>query len=188
MKKLNSVLERVVLCVCEVLLGVLLLFDPIGFTTGIIKAGGILLILTGIYALIGYFRTSPEEAQMGQGLVKAVIALLGGLFCLFNSEWFIVTFPLLTIMYGLVILLTGIMRIQWAVDMLRMKRERWYLGAVSAVLSLIFAGLILYNPFTSTAFLWTFVAVSLIVEAVADLIVLIFAAGSIEKGQEQEKQ
>jgi len=173
MDRLNPVFGKVLLCICEVLVGILLLINPMGFTAAIIKAVGILLMLIGALEIYRYFRLSPEAAFMGQGLAKGLCIVLGGLFCLLRSKWFIVTFPLMTILYGIVILITGIVRIQWTVDMLRMEIEHWYLAAVGAVLSLVFAGVILVNPFGTAAFLWTFVAISLIVDAVADLVVLI---------------
>ena len=43
MKKWNTVLGKVVVCVCEIIVGVLLMADPIVFTAGIITAAGILL-------------------------------------------------------------------------------------------------------------------------------------------------
>ena len=75
---------------------------------------------------------------------------------------------------GILILVSGIGKIQWAVDMSRQKQKYWYLALISAALSLVFAALILTNPFSSTAVLWTFIAVSLIVEAVMDILTFIF--------------
>jgi len=45
---------------------------------------------------------------------------------------------------------------------------------IGAVLTLGFAVLILLNPFATTAILWTFIAVSLIVEAAVDILTYIF--------------
>ena len=33
---------------------------------------------------------------------------LGGAFCAFNSRWFIATFPVITLIYGVIILVAGI--------------------------------------------------------------------------------
>lgn len=93
---------------------------------------------------------------------------------MFQREWIITTFPLLTVVYGVVILLTGIMRIQWAADMLRMKKEQWYMAGAGAAVSVVLAIIILLKPFKSTIVLWRFVAVSLIIGAVIDLVILVF--------------
>lgn len=61
-------------------------------------------------------------------------------------------------------------------DMIRFGRKRWYLPAISAVLSLIFAAIILCSP---TA-LWSFLGIVLIVEAVFDIVAI--ALGGKHKG------
>ena len=88
--------------------------DPIVFTSGIITAAGVVLLMMGAFTIFKYFRMDPLDAQKEQGLAKGICAVLMGLFCVFQREWIITTFPLLTVVYGVVILLTGIMRIQWA--------------------------------------------------------------------------
>lgn len=163
---------KVLLCICEILVGVLLLIDPVSFTTSIITGLGLLLFAVGAVVVFGYFRTPPEQAQQGQGLVKGLCAILGGMFCIFRSGWFVAAFPLLTIIYGVSILLVGIVRIQWAVDLLRLKRQRWPLATISAVITVAAAAVILLNPFESTALLWMFTGIALLAEAAADLVVL----------------
>ena len=182
MKKWNTVLGKVVVCVCEIIVGVLLMADPIVFTAGIITAAGILLLLTGAFTILRYFRM---EAQLEQGLVKGICAILGGLLCVFKKEWIITTFPLLTVLYGLVILFTGIMRIQWAVDMMRIKKEQWHMAAAGAGVSIVLATVILLNPFKTTVVLWRFVAVSMIIGAVMDLVILVFI-NQDNKGNKKE--
>ena len=86
-------------------------------------------------------------------------------------------------LYGVGILLTGIAKIQWTVDMARLKMSKWFLAAIGAALSILFAAVILMNPFQSTTFLWTFVAVSLIVEAALDAIALLLSRGSAQTGR-----
>ncbi len=168
----------------ELVIGILLLIDPVGFTSGIIITFGIVLMIMGIGTTIRYFRTEPEEAAVGQILVKGLLMLLAGAFCAFNSYWFITTFPVLTLMYGVVILITGITKIQWTVDIIRMKRSKWLWMAISAVISVLCGIVIITSPFSTTAVLWTFVGISLIVEAIFDMIGGIF--GNREKRAEQE--
>ncbi len=170
----NEVINNVIMALCELGVGILLLVNPIGFTAWIFAALGIVLMVMGAIEIVSYIRTEPAKVFGRQNLAIGLAEIAAGLFCIFRYNWFIVTFPLLTILYGVIILLTGFVKIQWAVDMLRLKQKKWYLAAISAVLSVAFAWVILGNPFTSTAVLWTFVAVSLIVEAVVDVIALIF--------------
>lgn len=171
MKALKENANGLLMCLFEVLVGVLLLINPLGFTTGIIMGAGILLILFGLGCIIRYFRTDAAEAAKSQNLLKGLVLLLGGGFCMANSYWFVATFPLLTIIYGVMIVVTGLGKVQWTVDALRLKKK-WGLPAVSAVISLVCGAVILSSPFTTTAVLWQFTAISLIVEAVFDMVAL----------------
>lgn len=170
---MKNKLNGIILCLFEIVVGILLLIDPVGFTTGIITGAGIVLMVVGIISTVKYFMTNADEAAKGQYLMKGLISLLAGIFCTFKSHWFIVTFPALTIIYGVVVLITGICKIQITVDMLRKKNKKWFLAIISAVISIACGAVILGSPFTSTAVLWMFTGITLIVESVIDLITLI---------------
>ncbi|MCM1104220.1 MAG: DUF308 domain-containing protein [Clostridium sp.] len=174
MEKMKRNVGNLLMCLAEIVFGILLLIDPVGFTAGIIATLGILLAVLGIVSIIGYFRASPEEAAQKGGLSIGLVALSAALVCIFKTGWFIAAFPLITVFYGVLILLSGIGKIQWAVDMLRLKQKYWFIALIGAVLSVLFAVLVLANPFTSTVLLWNFIAISLIVEAVVDILAFIF--------------
>lgn len=150
----------------------LLLINPAGFTSAIIMVAGIALIILGLVEAIRYFRTSAAEAALGQMLAKGLVAVLAGVFCVFRTEWFIITFPVLTIIYGVIILLTGVGKIQLTVDMVRLKSKKWFWAALNAAISVICAVVILNAPFASTAALWIFTGVTLLVEGAFDLVTI----------------
>ena len=173
MKFLKNNLGGIAMCLLELLVGALLLINPVGFTSGIIMGAGLVLILIGIVCIIKYFRAEPEEAAKSQNLLKGLIALLAGLFCALRSEWFVVTFPVITLIYGLVILITGLGKIQWTVDILRQKKPKWFLCGLSALVSTVCGLVIIAAPFTTIAVLWMFTGISLIVDACFDISALI---------------
>jgi len=173
MKILKEHMDGIVFCLFELVVGILLLFNPIGFTSGIIMIAGIVLMVLGLVQIIKYFKTSVQEAMLQQTLVKGLILILLGIFCAFKTEWFIATFPVLTTIYGVVILVTGISKVQLTVDMLRQKKQKWFWAAINAACSIVFAAIILFSPFTSTAILWMFTGISLLVEGALDIITLV---------------
>ncbi len=134
MSKVKRNTGNLLMSLTEIIIGILLLINPVGFTTGIIVTLGVLMAILGIESIVGYFRATPEEAAE----------------------------------------VSGINKVQWAVDMLRQKQKYWFIALIGAVLSLVFAVLVLANPFSSTVVLWTFIAVSLIIEAVVDILAFIF--------------
>ena len=173
MKFLKNHFADIGMFLLEILVGVLLLINPVGFTSGIIMGAGLVLLLVGIVCIIKYFRAEPQEAAKSQNLMKGLIALLAGSFCALRSEWFVVTFPVITLIYGVVILITGLGKIQWTVDILRQKKPRWFLCALSALVSTA-CGLVIAAPFTTPAVLWMFTGIVLIVDACFDIVALIF--------------
>ena len=174
MEKLKRNAGNFLMCLSEIVVGILLLIDPVSFTSGIIITLGILLAVFGIVYIIGYFRTPPEEAAQKNGLAIGLVAISVALVCIFRTGWYIAAFPLITVFYGVIILLFGISKIQWAVDMLRLKQEYWFVALIGAALSLVFAAFVLINPFSSTVFLWNFIAISLIIAAVVDILTFLF--------------
>ena len=174
MKFLKNHFAGIGMFLLEILVGVLLLINPVGFTSGIIIGAGLVLLLVGIVCIIKYFRAEPQEAAKSQNLMKGLIALLAGSFCALRSEWFVVTFPVITLIYGVVILITGLGKIQWTVDILRQKKPRWFLCALSALVSTACGLVIIAAPFTTTAVLWMFTGIGLIVDACFDIVALIF--------------
>ncbi len=176
--------NAIIMCIIEIVVGILLLVNPVGFTAGIIIAAGIALMVNGIFNVIQYFRRSPEVAAVGQLLMRGLISLLAGAFFTFNPQWFIITFPMIAILYGIAVLIGGLRKVQMTIDMFRLKNTKWWWGAISAGISVICAVVIINNPFSTTVALWWFTGISLIVEAVFDAVTLIMSRKKDENGEQ----
>lgn len=168
-----------ILCLMEVLVGVLLLIDPEGLTAAIIAVIGAVLFLAGVVESVRYFRMDTAQAVLSQSLLRGLAMLLIGGFCLLNSRWFIETFRVMTSIYGVIILFSGLGKIQWAVNLLRLKNSNWRMAAAVAGLSVLCAIVILANPFGTMLALWRFTGVFLVAVAVLD-IVTIFVSGKYD--------
>lgn len=165
-KKINALF----LCIAELIVGILLLIKPVGFTSGIIICVGIGLMVKGLVEIIRYFRTSAQTAAEQRSLSRGLIMLLVGGFCAFRHQWLMAALPFLGIIYAVALMMLGVEKIQTAVDQHRLGNDRWYIVAISAVIAIICALVIFFNPFATTVYLWVFTGISLIVEAVADII------------------
>lgn len=172
-------------CILQAVVGILLLVDPVAFTSGIIIVLGIFLTAAGIVSIVKYFRTPVAEAAKSQTLTKGLLAALVGVLCMFGTGWLIAAFPITAILFGVFMLVVGVSKIQLVVDAAR-RKESWFWTLISAAISLVCAAVVIMNPFTSTAVLWKFTGISLIVDAVFDLVALIFAKkssrGAAERG------
>jgi len=187
MKNFKIHFSGVVLCLFEIVVGILLLINPEGFTSGIIIGAGAVMMIIGLASIIKYFVKNVDAASNGQFLMKGIIALLVGLFCAFKTSWFVETFPAMTIIYGVAVLVTGISKIQLTFDMLRRKSVKWYLALISAVIAIACAVIILRSPFESTAVLWMFTGITLIAESVLDIVTLILS-GKLRKEDDDKAE
>lgn len=174
MKKFKENMGNIIMCLGEILIGIILLIKPVGFTKTIIVGVGLILLVMGITNIVKYFKTNAIDAMKEQSLSTGLIFSSIGLFCTFRSNWFIATFPVLTILYGVIIFLVGLKKVQWAVDSIRLKRKYWYVVGINAILSIIFALIVMNNPFGTIEVLWQFTGIVLIVESVFDIIAITF--------------
>ena len=158
----------------ELLVGILLFVDPVGFTSGILMAVGVILLVCGVVCLIRYFKTEPVQAALEQNFFKGLLMiLLGGVLALRTQQ--IIDLFLFAHLYGVAILIIGTVKLQQSVDLLRLKARYWFLAGINALLAIVFAAIILSDP----PVLWQLAAISLIAEAVLDVVVLIMTR---EKG------
>lgn len=169
--KQNSV--NLLIALCELVIGILLLINPTGFTSGIIIAFGAASLIFGIILIVFYWRKPFTEAVSRLYLMKGLLCASLGLFCICFSRWFLETFALLSFLYGVLLLVFGFYKIQWSVDLLRQKEKRWGLGGAGAALTVVLSLLIIINPFSSASLTWILVAVSLIAQSVIDIAMLL---------------
>ncbi len=181
MKKIRNKIPGVFYGLLEALIGILLLINPIGFTASIIAAIGGVLCAVGLWTVIRYFRTPVEEASAQQLLTKGLLMIALGLFAILGNQWIIAVFPLITVIYGVILLVTGIAKIQFVMDAIRKRQRRWFLGIFSVVISLICACVVLFNPFTTTAALWMFTGICIIADALMDIVAVILVSPQIEE-------
>lgn len=73
MKKIKQSFGSIIVCIFELVLGVLLLIQPDKFTTAIIIAAGAVLLFMGLLSVIRYFRLKPELAMLENDLSKGLI-------------------------------------------------------------------------------------------------------------------
>ena len=157
----------------EMCIGILLLIDPVGFTRGILMVLGALTALLGLWSIVRYFTAKPEAAAREQALARGLGMLLLGALCLLDAQWFVDTFPALTMVYGLLMLLAGLYKVQRAADAMRLNSGKLLFRWLSAAITLCFGLVILANPFASSAALWIFTGISLIVLSALDVLVFI---------------
>ncbi len=173
MNKLKNNLGGFIVALCEIACGVLLLINPIGFSSSIIIGIGVVLFVMGVISTVSYFRTDPYDAAKKQSLAKGLVGIAAGIFCITGFGIIIAAFPLLSVLYGAAMLVVGIVKLQWTVDLIRLKQAKWWLSGISAVITIVFAVIVMCNPFGAAVAVLNFAGISLICGAALDIAALI---------------
>lgn len=167
---LNKNKVNLVLCLAELAVGILLLINPQGFTRGIIMAVGLAIAVLGVFNVIRYFRTDAMQAALESKLAYGLGQLALGLFCLVKSTWLVGLFPVLTRIYGAGALVLALYRVQQFIDVRRLRLGKGIVTGVTALMTLAYAAVILLTPEIT----WVFIGVALLIEALMDILILIF--------------
>lgn len=184
MKTVLKYVSGMLASIFEIFVGVLLLIDPMAFTSGIIIALGAILLFSAVICIFKYFHADIEEAIPNQMLFKGLIVMIFGSFFIFGNSYILEYSELLNALYGIGILLIGLYKIQKTVDMVRLKKDKWNYSAISAVLTVGCAAIILFNPFGSEG-IWIFIGISFIIEAIIDAVAVLF--GDKEHTEEEDE-
>lgn len=163
-------MSNLLLCLGELVVGVLLLINPQGFTAGILIALGIALAVLGVFSVVRYFRSDPVLAASERRLAYGLGELALGLFFMLKTNSLVSLFPALVRLYGVGVLVLGLFRIQQFADVRRLHLGSGLITGVSAVITVVYASMVLFMPEIT----WIFVGVAMLLEAVMDILILIF--------------
>ena len=182
MEEAKKTAPSVVLVVVEIILGVLLLINPEFFTKLAVIVIGVILIFFGIVFLVRYFKERNEpDSNSGGTLAIAIIALALGIICTFFSWWIIGLFGVMAVFIGIILIITGILKITTYSDNKKQGLPVSAMTIVGAVISIILGIIIIINPFSAVNVLWIFAGIALIVAGILDLIAIISGRKSLEQ-------
>ena len=174
MKKfLTSKIGNILLCIAEIIVGVLLLVNPDAVTSAFVIGAGAVMILTGIVFCTLYFVGEAEKMVIKQLLFKGLLLIILGILCVTQYGILLAALPFVTWVYAIAMLILAAYKVQCTVDILRLSGIRWYFPAISAALAVVLALFILLNPNTAMNIVWGFMGVSIILEAWLEIATII---------------
>ena len=160
-----------------ILLGLLFILTPQTSADVICYVAGILLLASGIAAVISYLASGRLFGSYA--LVSGIVLLVCGVFCLLRPE---IIQGLLTVLFGVFLVIDGMMTLQDGVDCARAKLGGWWVLAALAVITIALGCVILFGKFDSIMLL---AGISLIVDGVFDLIVTFAFSKRIRTAREK---
>ena len=178
-KKIKGIkIELIIISIVLFVLGLFLVIFPELSQLIICKAVGIALCVWGLLRLITYFSMAKEEVFGSFGLVQGISLLAFGLFFVMKPEVIAMFFG--TIL-AIVIIIDGILKLQYGIEFYHMKADKWWIEAVVAAFMVVMGVIALFNPFDSSVALMIFIGIVLMVEGVSDLISIIRISAFVKK-------
>lgn len=166
-KKLHlSAPQFIISLVCTVL-GLILLIAPGTAVSFVFNSIGGLCIGIGILNLIRYFSMDPKASIVSNALTAGIILILGGFAVILLKGPLVSIIP---IFFGVILLISGIGKLQGALSLRRMNAQRWYFELIFAAVSILFGALILFNPFSTSLLLMRIIGLALLIEGLSDII------------------
>ncbi len=165
LKKISATL---LLAVAEIALGILLLISPEGFTMAVIVAVGILFVISGLLNIIEYWRLPKEEAMQTWKFSAGAAGITLGVLGVVYRAQLMREFAMLTVIYGLVMIMLAYLKLQISVDGVRARIRHWYLMAFSFLLTTGFSLLLLCGIYRKEKTAWIVTGIALIAIAIFD--------------------
>lgn len=150
-------------------LGLVLLIWP-GTTTRLVcmLLGSVLLAYGGFQTVICLM--NKEKTFFSQGmLIFGIVVAVVGLWILLRPEMIIMAVPLII---GVLIIIHGVHNVIQAVDLQREAYDKWWIALLFGVLTVIFGGLLVYNPFEAAEAAIRIIGISLIYDGASDMWIL----------------
>lgn len=186
MKTLKKIKWNVIISsVIYVALGVILLLWPEKMARNICYVIGVIAVAVGIVNLIDYIRKDYSVDAYRYNLVYGLVSILFGVFVFVKVDTVVSIIPFLL---GFAVTISGLLKLQNAVDLVRMKYKGWGAVMIVSILNIAFGVVLIMNPFDSAMILFICIGIGMIYSGVSDLIATIMLSRSIKSiGRELQK-
>lgn len=152
-----------------IIFGLALLIRPAQTTGFILNFIGGVLMFIGAFRIARYFLKSRDTAMynmdLGLGSTLAVIGLL-----IYVFKGFLLS--IVPTIIGVILLVSGLIKLQTAIDFKRMYVHRWQLQMATSIISILMGAVILFNPFCTALLMTRIIGAAILVEALQDALSL----------------
>ena len=156
--------DKVITALLAVIIGVLFIVLPDSSSDVLCAISGIVLMVAGVVAIVAF--ASYGFFFSGHALISGIALLLAGLFCIVNPN---VVKDLLTVIFGIFIVIDGSTSIADSIECARAHVEGWVGMLILSVVTVVLGGLVMFGPFDTVMI---FAGISLIIDGICDIIMI----------------
>ena len=170
-KTLFSTIVVSVMAAIFIVVSVLILFVPqVGVKDICYFICGLVVVL-GIYMIVRYFMTSGYERLNEYGFSEGVLFVLLGICGLVSADRIALSF--LTAL-GILLLLSGVIKLQYALDLKCMEDRAWIGFFLVTILLLGCSVSVILNPFQDVKFYQNYTAYVMLADGVAEIVNILY--------------
>lgn len=156
-----------VFSIIYVLIGIILLIVSDAPMIAVSYIFSVLLIMSGIILAMYYIGREVTPENESYDLVAGIVAVAAGVYLLIHAK---LLTPWLPAVLGLLIILSGIITFQNALDLRRLKQILWAPVFLVSLISMGLGFLVLYYPFEKTSNMLRVIGVSLFISGGIDVV------------------
>lgn len=168
----------ILIAILFIALGVVLILWPGATMKTICYILAVSLIAIGVVFLANYLRKDITGIIYRYDLVMGLSAILGGILVIIKVEQLTGLIPMVL---GFLVTISGILKMQNSVDMLRLGHGTWYVAFAMAIVNIVFGVLLLINPFGTMELLLMWLGIGFVYSGVTDLYVTISISHKLSK-------
>ena len=169
-KKIKGIRNEMIgLSIVLMLAGIFMILSPNTSGNIICRGVGAVLCIWGVVRLVAYFRNN--EILGSFGLVQGVALAGFGLYILIRPG---IIEVFLTTVFAIIIIVDGILKLQYALDFRKLDAGGWWIEAVCAAVMIILGIVVLFNPFATVAAVMLFIGVVFVFEGAWDLASILY--------------
>jgi len=143
---------------------VLVIFPGVAAKTICYAIAGILFVV-GVVQVVSYGMRSTQQSYYRSSLFVGLTCMLVGGFVLYRVELIVSLVPFIL---GIMITVSGIMKLQNAFDLKRMRYGNWLVMLILSLINLAAGVVMVLNPFKTAELLFRLIGVSLIYSGITD--------------------
>ena len=160
----------ILLAVIFIALGIVLILWPGATMKTICYLLAAMLLAIGVVSLINYLRKDISGIIYRYDLVVGLCAILGGILVIVKVDKLT---DLIPAVLGFLVTMSGIMKMQNSVDMLRLGHGTWHVAFAMAIVNIVAGIVLLMNPFEAALILIMCLGIALVYSGITDLYVTI---------------
>lgn len=160
----------ILLAVIFIALGIVLILWPGATMKTICYLLAAMLLALGVASLINYLRKDISGIIYRYDLVVGLCAILGGILVVVKVDKLT---DLIPAVLGFLVTMSGILKMQNSVDMLRLGHGTWHVAFAMSIINIVAGIVLLMNPFEAAQILIMCLGIALVYSGITDLYVTI---------------